>query len=228
MTKNKRAVWMLACLCLTAVSYAQQADMQLYQQAAGDFAALYQGRLEDEIVQRIWADTPYLDTAEFRKGTICFNGVEYQDVPIRYNAQDKLVVVMSPGRNAKVVPDQTRIQWFTLDGRRFVPNPATGGFSREVYAGQHVSLLYYLYKYEGVHEVRMGKVLGTFAENHHFYLQHDGVQTVVSSLRHIAKLFPQQAPQLRQYCKQHRLKFNAKNREASLARCVSYLDTLIR
>lgn len=228
MTKNKRAVLMLVSLCLTAVTYAQQSDIQLYQQAAGDFAALYQGHLEDEIVQRVWADIPYLDTAEFRKGIICFNGMEYQDVPIRYNAHDQLVVVMSPGRNAKVVPDQTRIQWFTLDGKRFVPNPAAGGFSREVYAGQHVSLVHHLYKFVGVHEERMGKVYGTFDESHHFYLHHDDVQTVVSSLKHIAKLFPQQAQQLRQYCKQHHLKFNVDNREASLASCVSYLDTLIR
>ena len=227
MPRNKRAALMLMAMCLTVSTYAQQYETQLYQQTAGDYAYLYQGHLEDELVQRVWANIPYLDTSDFRTGSICYSGLVYEGVPMRYDAHEQYVVVMSPVRNAKVVPDQKLVEWFTLDGHRFVPNEARGGFSRQVYAGRKVSLLDHRYKTVGARTESMGKLYRTFNSHQQYYVMVGGVQTPVSSFAQLVRLFPKYKQELKRYRREHHLKFSVGQRETSLVSCVSYLDTLI-
>ena len=228
MMESKRAALMLMAMCLTVSSYAQQHETQLYQQAAGDYAYLYQGHLEDELVQRVWANIPYLDTSDFRAGSICYAGLVYEGVPMRYDAHEQYVVVMSPVRNAKVVPDQNLVEWFTLDGHRFVPNEARGGFSCQIYAGRKVSLLDHQYKTEGAKTESMGKIYRSFNDHQQYYVvTEDGQYKPVSSLGQLSKLYPAYRHELHKYASQHHLRFSAAQRLASLVSCVSYLDTLI-
>lgn len=227
MMKNKRAVLMLVATCLTVSTYAQQYETRLYQQTAGDYAGLYQGHLEDELVQRVWANHPYLDTSEFRPGSISYAGVVYEDVPIRYDAHAQYVVVMTPVRNAKVVPDQKQVEWFTLDGDRFVPNVARGGFSRQVHAGEKASLLDHRYKTVGARTEEMGKLYRTFNSRQQYYVMAGGVQAPVSSFAQLVGLFPEYRQDLQRYRREHHLKFSAGQRESSLSGCIRYLNTLI-
>ncbi len=219
---------MLMATCLTVCTYAQQQEIQLYQQAAGDYAYLYQGHLEDELVQRVWANIPYLDTSEFRTGSICYSGLVYEGVPMRYDAHEQYVVVMSPGKNAMVIPDQKQVEWFTLGGSRFVPNEARGGFSREIFAGHRVCLLDHRYKTVGNNTENLGKVYRSFDTRQQYYIVTDNGQLKpVRSLRQLSSMFPKFKHELHKYAAQHHLKFSADMREASLTSCISYLDTLI-
>lgn len=228
MLKTKRVALLFMTMCLTVCSYAQQQEAQLYQQAAGDYAFLYQGHLEDELVQRVWANIPYLETADFRTGSIRYAGMTYENVPMRYDAHEQHVVVMSPVKNAKVIPDQRRVEWFTLDGRCFVPNETRGGFSRQVFAGHKVSLLDHHYKTVGNNTENLGKVYRSFNDHQQYYILTDNGQLKsVRSLSQLYRMFPEFKHELRRYAAQHHLSFSTERREASLTSCVSYLDTLI-
>lgn len=99
-----------------------------YLGAAGDHAALYQGQIEPPFVQAIWTKHPYWDDTEFHTGTICFGGTLYYAVPLRYNILDNRLAVITTDGKLVVVPDQQRIDWFEVEGERFVR--ANGCFMR--------------------------------------------------------------------------------------------------
>ena len=99
----------------------QNVGAQEYFSSATDFARLYVGAVEPQYQKSIWYDSPYYKgNTLFYKGRISYYGVVYDNVQLRFDQLKQCVVVLPPGEKVICMPDQAFIDWFEMDGHRYV------------------------------------------------------------------------------------------------------------
>ena len=204
----------------------QQAKAQEYVPSVSDFARLYVGAVEPQYETWLWHDVPYYkgDTRMY-DGRISYHGVVYDNVQLRYDQLKQRVVVLSPEEKVVCLPEQEYIDWFEMDGHRYVHDPEDA--SRYAYmlcngSTNGIRLYHSEWKvYDGEQlfgRDRYQKVLST--EEQYTLITPDGKTHHVKSLSDVAKLFPEQKKQIKQYVKNNRLSFSKSEREESLAKVV--------
>ena len=68
----------------------------LYYQALGDQAGLYNGPVYDPYIPPITEGNPYFLTESFSTGSVSYNGLNYEQVPLLYDIVRDEVVVRHP------------------------------------------------------------------------------------------------------------------------------------
>ena len=92
--------------------------------SASDFARLYVGAVEPQYSKMLWYDIPYYNgNTDIYKGRISYHGVVYEDVQLRFDQLKQSVVVLPPGGRVFCQPEQEFIDWFEMDGHRYVHDP---------------------------------------------------------------------------------------------------------
>ena len=99
-----------------ADAFAQIAE---YQQEAGDLATLYRGKRPVLYPYR-YNGTYYLETREFTRGDVWFNGKVYRNVLINLNANQMELEVRPSQGHGSVSPAREQVAWFSLGSRRFM------------------------------------------------------------------------------------------------------------
>ena len=198
--------------------------------AQDEYSPLFVGKIEKQYQQSRYHDNPYFgDKYDVIKGDISYNGIVYKNVPMRYDMLKQQVIVSSPTNNQLVVPEQQRVDWFTMYDQRYVHaaedstlyaaqllDGSTNGLILQQISGKHVSgeLI------EGSHYSY------TLSTSEHFSLRMlDGTVHNVKNAKDIIRLFPEQKQQIKSYVKQQHLSFTRDDRAASLTALVSYITT---
>ena len=196
---------------------------------AQDFARLYVGLVEPQYPTWLWHDIPYYQgNTETYKGRVSYYGVVYDDVQLRFDQLEQRVVVLSPVGNVFCVPDQEHIDWFEMDGHRYVHDPEDcSRYAALLHDGKAngVSLYHCVWKSPDA-ERTFGKdvYLKTLSTHEQYTLvTPDGETHHVKRASDIIKLFPEQKKQMKQFVRQHHLSFSRKERETSLAKVVGQL-----
>ena len=102
----------------------QQTAAQEYSPPASDFARLYVGAVEPQYESWLWHDVPYYkDDTRMYEGRISYYGVVYDHVQLRYDQLKQRVVVLSPVDKVVCLPEQAYVDWFEMDGHRYVHDP---------------------------------------------------------------------------------------------------------
>ena len=71
----------------------QTAGAQEFFSSASDFARLYIGAVEPQYQTAQWHDIPYYKgTTDLYKGRVCYDGVVYDDVQLRFDQLEQRVV----------------------------------------------------------------------------------------------------------------------------------------
>ena len=226
-------IWFLVGLMLLfnlGGLWAQTPDEKLYQQQyfelAGDNAALYRGKALTTSYQSTgWLSHPYWDDEEFHEGEVSFRGVVYPHVKLRYDVVSHLVEVLTPKRGFVVLPDQEMIDYFTMDGFRFVRYNDV--FVREDYHGRTVSLHRQRTKHRMTNLIRDGYSYKRLETDDAFMLHRADGNYEVSNLRSLSSLYPEYRKQLKNFAQTQKLKFKGDERGRSLARLTEYLDGLL-
>ena len=193
-----------------------------YLRAAGDHAALYRGLMVTRAYEHEWMTHPYVGGKDFREGEVSYGGVVYPSVRLRYDALLQRLEVLTPVNSYIVVPDRAGVDYFVLDGHRYVPHGE--GYVALEYEGTSLRL-------ERRTEVRRasdvltdGHAMKNLQTSEHFLLHDSAGDHEVSSLRHIKKLYPQLAADLSREARRQGLRFRGDGRGAALAHCVRYID----
>lgn len=198
--------------------------------AQDDYSPLFVGKIEKQYQQSRYNNVPYLGNSyDVIKGDICYNGILYKNVAMRYDMLKQQVIVSSPNNNKFIVPEQKRVNWFNLGGKRFVHSFGDNStYAAELLDGSINGLqLQYFYA---------KKVDGEIVVNYHYvytlgFIEHytlrmlDGSLHQVKNAKDIIKLFPDQKQQIKKYVKQNHLSFNKANRSESLTKVVSNIIT---
>ena len=218
----------LIVACMMAV--VQKVGAQAYFSSASDFARLYVGAVEPQYQLSVWHDIPYYKgNINMYQGRVSYYGVVYDNVRLRFDMLKQRVVVHSPVGSVFCLPEQEHIDWFEMDGHRYVHDPedstryaallcdgSTNGIrlyhsAWKVYSGDNT-----------FGERRLQKTLST--EEYYTLITPDGEKHHVKRASDVAKLFPEQKKQIKQFAKQNRLSFSKNERENSLVRVVESIS----
>ena len=218
----------LAIACMM-MAVAQHVGAQDYFASASDYARLYVGAVEAQYPKALWHELPYYkgNTTMYR-GRISYHGVVYDNVLMRFDQLKQCVVVVPPREGVFCLPEQEFVDWFEMDGRRFVHDPEDGSrYSSLLSDGSTngICLYHCEWKDYGGDKVFEGKkyLKTLYTEERYTLVTPDGEAHHVKRASDVMKLFPEQKKQIKQYVKKNRLSFSRSNREISLKKVVESL-----
>lgn len=198
--------------------------------AQDDLSPLFVGKIEKQYQQALYKDNPYFfDTYNPFKGDISHNGIVYKNVDMRYDMLNQQIVVSTPVSNRLVVPEQFRIDWFSINGTRYVHSIGDSTcYAAELLDGSINGLL--------LQRESVKKISGEVAHDGHYQYtlktstkynlrMLDGSVHEVAKAKDIIRLFPDQEEQIKSFVKQNRLSFRSSTRSVSLSRLVASLTT---
>ena len=212
------------------VAVVQKIGAQEYFSAASDFARLYVGAVEPQYSKSLWHDIPYYKgNTNMYKGRISYHGVVYDDVQLRFDQLKQCVVVLSPVERVVCLPEQEYVDWFEMDGHRYVHDPEDSSrYASLLCDGSSNGLRLYhsIWKIYGRERSFGGKkYLKTLeAEEQYMLMASDGAMYHVKRAKDVAKLFPEQKKQIKQFAKKNHLSFSKSKREESLTRLVGSIE----
>jgi len=216
----------LSILLLAIPSSVKAQTFEQYLQAAGDHAALYQGRIEPGFPSVAWTTHPYWDSKEFVQGDVCFEGRLYRNVGLRFDIYRDWLAVLTPVKGVSILPDQDKIDYFVIDGKRFVR--IEGYFSRILQEGEHVALAHRRVKVRGGDIIKdMHTIHNLYEINEYFLLKPDAMPLKVNNIKGIINAYPQFKQSLREHSRKARHKYNDKHVASSLCDDVAYLNQLL-
>jgi hypothetical protein len=207
----------------------QHVGAQDYFTSASDFARLYVGAVEPQYQKSLWHELPYYKgNNNMYKGRISYHGVVYDDVQLRFDQLEQRVVVLPPGEKVLCLPEQEFIDWFEMDGYRYVHAPEDGSRYAALLcdgSSNGICLYHSVWKiYGGVSILEGEKLLKSLStEEQYTLVTSDGEIHPVKRASDVTKLFPEQKKQIKQYVKKNRLSFSWKKREQSLVSLVKSL-----
>ena len=207
----------------------QHVGAQDYFASASDYARLYVGAVEAQYPKALWHELPYYkgDTKMYR-GRISYHGVVYENVLMRFDQLKQCVVVVPPREGVFCVPEQEFVDWFEMDGHRFVHDPEDSGRYASLLSDgstNGICLYHCEWKDYGGDKVFEGKkyLKTLYTEEHYTLVTPDGEMHHVKRASDVAKLFPEQKKQIKQFVKKNRLSFSRGERERSLKKVVGTL-----
>ena len=208
------------------MSVIQHVGAQEHHSSASDFARMYVGAVEPQYQLLLWHDIPYYkDNTDSYSGRVSYYGVVYDDVQLRFDQFMQRVAVLTPGSNYLRLPEQKHIDWFEMDGHRYVHDPEDSTrYAIQLCDGSTNGIRFY----HSVWKIDNGdmyfgtrKLLKTLRTLEHYTLiTPDGEMHHVKRLSDVAKLFPEQKKQIRQTARKNHLSFSKSKREGSLVKLV--------
>ena len=218
----KKKLLVFACMMLVV----QYVGAQEYFSSASDFARLYVGPVEPQYQTSLWYDIPYYKgSTNMYQGRISYFGVVYDQVRLRYDQLEQRVIVLSPVGNVFCLPEQKHIDWFEMDGHRYVHDPVDSTRYAALLSDgstNGVRLYHSVWKaYTGENTLEGKKLLKKLSTKELYtVITPDGEAHQVKRASDVASLFPQQKKQIRQFARQNHLSFSKDERELSLKRVV--------
>ena len=194
---------------------------------AQDYARLYIGAVESQYQTWLWYDNPYYKgKTDLYDGRISYHGLVYDHVLLRFDQLKQCVVVLPPGEKAFCLPDQKHIDWFEMDGHRYVHDPEDSTrYAALLCDGKTngVRLYHSEWKIPNGSKVLSGEkrsVMTLRTNECYTLMMHDGDMHHVTRASDVARLFPEQKKQIRQFAKKKHLSFSKRERETSLVKVV--------
>ena len=208
----------------------QNAEAQDYFSSAFNYARLYVGAIEPQYQLLAWHDIPYYgETTETYVGRVSYHGVVYDNVRLRYDQFRQRLAVLTPAENVFCLPDQDYIDWFELEGRKYVHEAGDSlRYASLLCDGRTngVRLYHSVWKVYAGENTFGGKIpLKSLSTKEAYTLvTPDGVSHQVKRASDVAKLFPEQKKQIKQFARKNGLSFSKNEREASLVKLVSSIS----
>ena len=229
MTHPKQAVKYLLFFVFM-MSVIQHVGAQEHHASASDFDRLYVGAVEPQYQLLLWHDIPYYkDNTDLYAGRVSYHGVVYDDVQLRFDQFMQRIAVLTPVGNYLCLPEQKYIDWFEMDGHRYVQDPEDSTrYADQLCDGTTNGIPFY----HSVWKIDNGdmyfgtrKLLRTLRTLEHYTLiTPDGEMHHVKRLSDVVKLFPEQKKQIRQFAKKNHLSFSKSKREGSLVKLVESIS----
>ena len=203
---------------------------RLYLDVAKNHASIFSGKEEPKYIAKT-VNHPYLDTDEFRMGTLCVDGCVYPNILMRLNQDIEELAVLSPNRIFSVQIPREQLDYAIIDSMYIVYKRPVSADGRVLPEG------YYVRVYDGERQVWKRKVsfLNTrivdrtveylFESSTKIYLYIDEVYYPVSNKRSVLKLFASKKKELEKMLKQSGINYG-KNPEKAIVAIASYYDEL--
>jgi hypothetical protein len=176
---------------------------------------------------------PFFRTVDFQPGSVYYDGILYDNLPLQYDILKNAVVIWDPNRKYFIELVNEKLDWFTAGDTRFVhirPVAAAktqidDGFYRLLYDGKTAVL-----KKEAkrvVQEIDIKKVLRMTEETPAYYIRKGNTYFPVSNKSSVLKVLAEQKSELNQFIRKNNLDFSG-DKEKALAAIAAQYDQLTR
>jgi len=218
-------------LCCTPIS-AQDNVVVNYLQHAGDYAEIYNGRLEEIYNVVLYENFPYYMNDEFTDASIVYRNNYYPNQKVRLDLYREQLIVLPPENRHGIILSSQNVQKVMMYGKTFVwltPAKESG-----LKAGYYIQLLdrdkMKLFSKETCslekNQLEKNQFTYDFSHKIRYYLFYNNQYYPVKNKNLFLKLFPQHKKQINQFAKSHKLNFK-KNADESFTSLAGYCEELI-
>lgn len=158
-----------------------------FRKAAGDYAALYSGKAEENYNQQKYLNHPYWNTDEFREGAVCYGRWLYSDLQLRYDTYKKSLIVVTPEKRITLQVDMRKVDYFVIEGQKFVPQGDC--FAALLYDSPQMCLTQYIVSTMESQVKKNDLYYSRFKKKSYFSLRSGGTDYVITSRSGFLKLF---------------------------------------
>ena len=116
---KKTLLLIVGCLMCGKMHAQHQQLFDEYRRKAGDQAEMFVGKVEPGYPPTVYYNHPYWMFDEFFPGEVVFKGRLYRNVPVRYDAYLKCLVVNTPVKRSNVYVPMHSVEKFVLGGTEF-------------------------------------------------------------------------------------------------------------
>jgi len=208
------------------------AAIQLYHQFLSNEKSLYNGREYIPYTATLANGHPYFQSTDFVKGSVFYDGVLYEDIPILFDIIKNAVVIQDAYQKFRMQLIDEKISWFTINNTSFVhiqdvppgKNSIEPGFYRILYKG-NISLL----KKESkiIRERLEAKLIKNVIEMPSFYIKKNNKYYITDSRGDVLDVLKDKKTEIRQFIRQKNLKISDEP-EKALSGIVAYYNTITR
>lgn len=222
----KRIILMFVAGCLLGgKAWAQHQQLfDEYRRGAGDQAEMFVGKVEPGYPPTVYLSHPYWLFDDFFPGDVVYNGLLYRNVPVRYDAYLKQLVVNTPVKRSNVYVPMHLVEKFTLGGTEY--SRRNGEIMAILFSSPRMELVEQVSIVQKEEFVERKKAMYDFKRQVKYYILRAGQMHEVDKLKTVLKLFPGIRTQLKRYANEHSLDFK-QHRQSALITMVKYADELL-
>jgi len=230
-------------LFAVSVSYAQESgrdgqlqrastkEIKSYLEMVADYAVIYSGRIEEPYTSTP-SNHPYLGSDGFLAGTLCYNGIIYSNIMLRYNIEREDFLVMHNQFRFGIELKKEKVDWVVLNGYKIV---ASRGIDWKGIPNSRFLILLHEDMYPIIKDSKASfrsrnsdKTVEYYFElENRYFVCVDGICHLVKNKKSILNLFPDKKGELDLYARRMRLDFK-REPEAAYVEMVRYYESLNR
>jgi hypothetical protein len=176
---------------------------------------------------------PYFQSPEFLEGSILYDGMLYENVPLQYDIVKNMVITWDPFKKYLLELVNDKVDWFTINDIRFVHlkqgtntrYTLDDGFYRILYDGKTTVL-----KKEAKfinQDIDIKKVLRTIEETPVYYIKKNNAYYPVDKKASVLKVLADKKADLNQFIRKNDLDLSD-DKEKALAAIAAQYDILTR
>jgi hypothetical protein len=201
----------------------------LYYQSLDAQAELFNAPVYERHIPAFTAGQPFFHSDSFSVGTIGYNGLVYEGVPILYDIVRDELITRSPNGFA-IALIKPKVDSFSYVGHLFIrlkddiSAVATQSYYERLYNGQ----IQLLVKRKKTIQVTSGMTAverRVYSQDHYYIYRGEGVFETIKNRNSLLGALKDKKNALQQFIKQNNLKFK-QNFEADAARLVAYYNQL--
>ena len=193
---------------------------------------LYNGSESTVRYRTINGNHKYLETSNFIKGSINYDGQPYFDIEMRYDIYNDALIVKLPSLSAFLVLEliKEKVATFSLNGKTFV-NTSSYVNENSKYKNDFFQLVYQKgglklfqkHEKERFDRRNQDRAYSEFKYRSSFFIAYQGRLTAVKSKRDVLKLLPEKKKEINAFYGRNRVSLNS-NYDTFLIRLMNYLD----
>ena len=214
---------LLLCVNVTAAAQTSYADSirkaaihhatTTYLEYVGSQAPLYNGPVYRDQRASINNGSPFFKTAQPVAGTIHYNGILYENIPLLFDVLAKKLLTPMPGNTETWIEiDLNKVSYFSIEGSRFARIPQSNDFLEVLHEGEKSSV-YRMYRKEVKEDLSGQFTERNITESKTVYVLKDGLLHKITNRNALLKIYTDKRKELGNFLQQE--KFDMKKDPAS-------------
>lgn len=213
------------------VRFARNQLTELYTRELGRNVRLYNGSEYPDYSTTIREGHPFFESPEWVRGTVVFEGIEYQDIPLKYDLIYDVLTIRHFRSFVPLQPDRAKVAAFTIGDHEFIhlkPDTLGAAMLREgyydrVYNGR---TKLFVRRTKQLQEIAKGNDLYKEAiPREYYFIFREGKYHSVGNQRSMLAVFGDRKKDIQQHLKKNRIRYRS-NKERALKEAVSYYDQI--
>ena len=175
-----------------------------YLEYVGSQAPLYNGPVYRDQRASINSGSPFFKTAQPLAGTIQFNGILYENIPLLFDVLGKKVLTPLPGSPQTLIEiDLNKVSFFAVEESRFVRIPQSNDFLEVLHEGEKSSI-YRMYRKEVKEDLSGQFTERNITEIKTVYVLKEGILHKITNRNALLKVYADKRKELANFLQQEK------------------------